>query len=95
MKTSTQLDFKIALLHSVRQWLEAIEVHDPKIARLLCRLSPACCPFERDINFFGHTVFHVPFLCKLNPLYEQVIGLRFRCLSYLVEQCGEDLKLYC
>ncbi len=95
MKSSSEIGFKIDLLYPVRRWLEAIEVHNPKVARLLCKLIPASCPFERDLNFFGHTVFHIPSLCKLNPLYEQVIGLRFRSLSYLAEQCGEELKLYC
>ncbi len=95
MASSTQNKFGIGLLNPVRQWLEAIDVHDPKLARLLCKLIPAYCPFERDIKLFGHTVFHIPPLCKLNPLYEQVVGLRFRCLSYLVDECGEDLTAYC
>ncbi|MBE9017387.1 hypothetical protein IQ272_14835 [Chroococcidiopsidales cyanobacterium LEGE 13417] len=34
-------------------------------------------------------------LCKLNPLYEQVVALRFKALTYLVDECGEDLSLYC
>jgi len=87
----TQFSFGVGLLHWLRQWLEAIEIHDPKVARLLCKLIPAQCPFERNIKLFSHTVFHIPPLCKLNPLYEQVVSLRFRSLSYLADECGEDV----
>nr|WP_322505516.1 Mo-dependent nitrogenase C-terminal domain-containing protein [Chroococcidiopsis cubana] len=27
----------------------------------------------------------------MNPFYEQIIGLRFKCLSYLADKCGEDV----
>jgi hypothetical protein len=61
----------------------------------LCKLIPAQCPFERDVKFFGHTLFHIPPLCKLNPLYEEVVALRFRGLCYLADECGEDVTPYC
>ncbi len=32
---------------------------------------------------------------KLNPLYEQLIGLRFRALTFLADVCGEDITGYC
>ena len=76
------------------QWFDAIEVHDPKVAQLLCKLIPVRCPFEREIKLFDHTLFHIPPLCKLNPFYEQVVGLRFKALSYLADECGEDVALY-
>ncbi|MGK7872906.1 MAG: Mo-dependent nitrogenase C-terminal domain-containing protein [Xenococcaceae cyanobacterium] len=82
------------LLHSVRQWLESIEVHNPKIAKLFCRIIPGRCPFEQEIKLFDRTIFRIPPLCKLNPLYEELVDLRFRCLSYLGDECGEDIKLY-
>lgn len=81
-------------LNLVRQWLEAIEVHNPKVARFLCKMIPAQCPFERNIQLFNH-IFHIPPLCKLNPLYDQVISIRFRSLSYLADECGEDVTRYC
>lgn len=65
-----------------------------KTARLFCKLIPAHCPFERDIKLLGYTI-HIPPLCKLNPCYEQLINLRFRCLSYLIDECGEDITQYC
>ncbi len=78
------------LLEPVREWLDQMQIHDPKIARFLCRMIPAQCPFERDVVLFGRKIVHIPPMCKLNPLYEQLVGLRFRALSYLADQ-GEDL----
>lgn len=87
--------FKLINLQTlVSGWLDAIEVHDPKLAQLFCKLIPARCPFERNIHF-GNTVVHIPPLCKLNPFYEQVVSLRFRCLCYLADECGEDVTFYC
>jgi hypothetical protein len=83
------------LLQPVRQWLDNVEIRDPKVARFISRLIPAQCPFERDVNLFGRTVAHIPPLCKLNPLYDQFVGLRFRSLCFLVDQCGEDIQSYC
>lgn len=82
------------VLQPVRSWLDRTEIHDPKIARFLCKMIPAQCPFERDVKLFGHKVVHIPPLCKLNPLYEQLVGIRFRALSYLADDCGEDVSPY-
>lgn len=78
-----------------RQWLETVEVDDPKIAKLLCLMIPTSCPFEREIKVFEHTLVRIPPLCKLNPFYEQIVALRFKALSYLADECGEDVALYC
>jgi hypothetical protein len=78
----------------LRQSLSAIDINNPKTARLLCKLIPASCPFERDIQFFNHHLFHIPPLCKLNPFYEEVVELRFKSLVYLAERCGEDISAY-
>lgn len=83
------------LLRRVRRWLDALEIDSPKLARLLCKIIPANCPFERDIQLFRRTLFHIPPLCKLNPFYEQFVGLRFRALSFLADECGEDISAYC
>ncbi len=90
---SPKLSFNI--LRSLRQWLNQIEVSNPKLAHRLCKLIPAQCPFERDVKFFGHTLFHIPPLCKLNPVYEEVVVLRFRALCYLADECGEDVTPFC
>jgi hypothetical protein len=81
------------ILYPLRRWCDRIEIENPKTAHLICRLIPCCCPFERDINFFGHT-FHIPPLCKLNPLYNEFVGFRFRALSYLSDVCNEDVTQY-
>ncbi|HEY9708582.1 MAG TPA: Mo-dependent nitrogenase C-terminal domain-containing protein [Oculatellaceae cyanobacterium] len=83
------------LLQPVRQWLDHVEVKSPEIAHRLCQLIPAQCPFERDVKLLGRTLFHIPPMCKLNPLYEEVVGLRFRALCYLADECGEDISAYC
>jgi hypothetical protein len=82
-------------LQLIREWLEGIEIHDPKLAHFLCKTIPAQCPFERDIILFGRKLFHIPPMCKLNPFYEQVVGLRFKALCYLADECGEDVTAYC
>lgn len=82
---------QIDLLYPIRQWLEAIEIDNSQIARLLCKVIPSHCPFERDINLFGRTLFHIPPMCKLNPLYDQLMSLRFRSLTYLTDVCGENV----
>ena len=87
----TQFDF----LRPLRHRLEQLEVRNIKTARRIAKLIPAQCPFERDIKLLGHTVAHIPPLCKLNPLYEQLLVLRFRALCYLADECGEDIRSYC
>ena len=78
----------------LRDWLDELEIHDPRVARFLCRMIPSQCPFERDITLFGRKIVHIPPLCQINPLYEQLVGLRFRALSYLADECGEDISPY-
>jgi Mo-dependent nitrogenase C-terminus len=72
-----------------------IQLNDPQTARLICRLIPANCPFERDVLFRGQKIGHIPALCKLNPLYDQLVELRFRALVFLADECGEDVTSYC
>lgn len=82
-------------LQALREWLDGIEIHHPKLAHCLCKFIPAQCPFERDVIIFGHKLLHIPPMCKLNPLYEQFVGLRFKALCYLADECGEDVTVYC
>ncbi len=82
------------LLQPVRHWLDGMEVHEPRVAKFICKMVPSQCPFERDIKLFGHKIVHIPPMCKLNPLYEQLVALRFRALSYLADDCGEDVSQY-
>ncbi|OUL32868.1 nitrogenase [Nostoc sp. T09] len=86
MKNLTFINHKFDLLHSVRQWLESIEIDNPKLAQFLCKIIPAHCPFERKIKFVNRTIVFIPPLCKLNPFYEQIVSLRFKCLLYLADE---------
>ena len=83
------------IFQALRQRLDQVQVSSPKLAHRLCQLIPAQCPFERDITVFGRTLFHIPPMCKLNPLYDEVVALRFRALCFLADECGEDVTAYC
>ncbi|MEM6452105.1 MAG: Mo-dependent nitrogenase C-terminal domain-containing protein [Cyanobacteria bacterium P01_D01_bin.105] len=81
-------------LKPARDWLDQLAIDDPRLARFVCKMVPSQCPFERDVTLFGHKIVHIPPMCKINPLYEQLVGLRFRALSYLADDCGEDVTPY-
>ena len=83
------------LLHPIRQWLESIEIRNSQMARSLCKVIPARCPFEREIKLLDRTLVRVPPLCKLNPFYDQIVSIRFKSLIYLADECGEDVTRYC
>jgi tellurite resistance protein len=82
------------LLEPVKEWLDHIDIHDSRIANLICKVVPSQCPFEKDIVLFGRKIMHIPAMCEINPLYDQLVGLRFRSLCYLAEK-GEDVSKYC
>ena len=78
----------------VRQWLNNIEVNNCLFARRICELIPAQCPFAREIKLFEKTLVKVPPLCKLNPLYNEILALRFRAICYLADGCKQDIRAY-
>ena len=82
-------------LKFIQQWLENLEIKEQQTARRIVELIPAQCPFAREIRAFNRVVFRIPPLCKLNPCYDQLIGLRFRALCFLADCCGEDITPYC
>ena len=86
---------KLDLLQPLRRMLDRVNVKDRELAHRLCQMIPAQCPFEQDVKVLGRTLFHIPPMCKLNPLYEEVMALRFRALCYLADDCGEDVTPYC
>lgn len=86
--------FHLDLLRPLRQWLSQLHIETPNRAHKVASLIPAQCPFERDVVFFGRVVSHIPPLCKLNPLYNELVELRFRALCYLADECGEDISAY-
>lgn len=93
-KTPFELRLDDVLL-PIRNWIDGIEITNPQQAKELCKLIPSQCPFERDVQLFGRTLFHIPPLCKLNPFYDQLVFLRFRALCFLADECGEDVTAYC
>lgn len=81
--------------HPLRQWLARVSFSDPRRARRLCRLIPAQCPFARTLTWGDRVLVSIPPLCKINPLYEDLMMLRFRAICYLADECGEDVSAYC
>lgn len=73
------------VLQPIRNWIDSRPMKNTTVATLICQLVPAACPFARTIHFLGHSLV-IPPLCKINPFYEQLMGLRFRALVYLEEQ---------
>ncbi|MBV5260853.1 hypothetical protein FLX56_20765 [Synechococcus moorigangaii CMS01] len=92
-RPSTMTAFEV--LKPLRQWLNNLEIDEVNQARLICQLVPAQCPFARDISLAGLIRFRIPPLCKLNPLYEEVVALRFRALCYLAENYPSEVYRYC
>lgn len=83
------------VLQPVKDWLDGWEIQDPKVAHFVCKMIPSQCPFERDVVLFGRKIVHIPAMCQINPLYEQLVGMRFRALCYLADDCKEDISSYC
>lgn len=83
------------LLQLLQQWLDNLEIEEEQTAIRIVKLIPAQCPFQREIKVCGRVILRIPPLCKLNPLYKQLIGLRFRALCFLAESCGKDISPYC
>ncbi len=83
------------LLAPLRHWLNHWNIQTPELAYSLCRLIPTQCPFERDKTRPKRVLFHIPPLCKLNPLYEEIVALRFRALCYLADECQQDVRSLC
>ncbi len=73
-----------SLIRFLKNWLDLIEIQGVRQALWICRLIPCRCPFERDVKLGSRTI-HIPALCRINPVYEQLIGLRMRAASYLAE----------
>ncbi|MEN9231931.1 MAG: Mo-dependent nitrogenase C-terminal domain-containing protein [Thermostichus sp. DG02_5_bins_236] len=94
LKSTARLrDWLQAPLRPFQSSIDNFKIRDPRLAHWVCQWIPAQCPFERDVVLFGRKVMHIPPMCKLNPLYDQVVGLRFRALSFLAER-GEDVTPY-
>lgn len=91
----SKFSFSFDFLSPLRQRLNAIDIRNTAQAHLICQMIPAQCPFEREIRIGSRIRLNIPPLCKLNPLYEEVVSLRFRALCYLAEVCPTDVCRYC
>ena len=71
------------LLRPIRRWINSITVKKTRFAHFVCRLIPCECPCKHDVILFERKLFQLPPLCKLNPLYNELVELRLRALTYL------------
>lgn len=89
---------RLDLLQSVYQWLDGIQIHNPKSAPFLCKVIPAQCPFEHDIKHLVDAMkpakrsFHlrqIPLFYKADPDYGTRVaqGLGIKILS-----CAQPVK---
>lgn len=69
----------------LRHHITQIEFKNPRTAQLVCKLIPPSCPFARTIKLFNRTLLVIPPLCHINPVYEELMELRFRALVFLSE----------
>ncbi len=95
MNATHLIKSKIDIFAPLRKWLDNIEVKNSVIAHRICKSIPSQCPFEREVKFLGRIVLRIPPMCKINPLYNEIISLRFRAICYLADVCGEDVSAYC
>ena len=91
----SQPQVKFDIWKPLRRRLDSIEIQTSETAHFIAKIIPAQCPFERTIKMFGFTIISIPPLCKLNPVYDELVSLRFRSLCFLVDRCGEDISNYC
>lgn len=73
------------ILYPFEQFLDNFAIKDRKTALMVCQLIPGECPFARTLSLPGGRLLRIPPLCKINPLYDSLISLRFRALNWLAE----------
>ena len=93
--TANKQLFANGFLAPIRNGLNNFVIQYPVVAHIICATIPAKCPFAIEVRLFGHTVLRIPPLCKLNPLYNEFVALRFRALCYLADECSKDISSYC
>lgn len=76
---------KLDPLVPVRRWLAALEIPSRSVAELICRWVPNTCSAGYSLRWQGRIWLHLPPLCKLNPLHEELLDLRFRAADFLYE----------
>ncbi len=81
----------VDMLAPFRNLIDQLEFHEgmENLALEVVSRIPARCPFERNVG----NLFRIPPLCKLNPLFEELVSLRFRALVFLEHQ-GENVERF-
>lgn len=80
------------ILAPIQQQISHLEVRDVRLARILCWLIPASCPFARKLQLGDRVLLEIPPLCKLNPFYDLLMELRFKSLVCLESNCIASTK---
>jgi len=82
----------VGLLGAGLQWFDALELHDPKVAQLLCKLIPARCPLREKSSSLTtlYFIFHPCASWTLSTSKWLAYASR---LSYLADECGEDVAI--
>lgn len=71
------------MIQILKKQLNCWTVERSSTARLILSLIPASCPFARTVRLGGWTIARIPPLCKINPLYDELMALRFRALCQI------------
>ncbi len=53
------------------------------LVNFLATVMPDYCPFNREVKIFGRPLFTIPMLCKLNPLFDEIVEEKLRRKGYL------------
>ena len=78
----------------LKQWLDSLDLGDEMIFSFVVQLFPSQCPFERDFIFLvACWSLSFPPMCKIHPLFEQLVALRFRCICH--PYFDEQLRISC
>ena len=83
-------------LKPLRNWLENLNISNPQASAQAVSTDPIPMSLSSAISIYlGARSYIFPPMCKLNPLYEEVVMLRFKAMCYLADECGEDISQYC
>lgn len=70
-----------SLISAFKEALNNFEFTNKDRAERFVKLIPNSCPFAREVKAFGKTIVNIPPLCKINPLYEEIMMLKFRTIE--------------
>ena len=76
-------------LSFLKTQIDRVQINSSAQAQWICKLLPSSCPFERNFTLFGHS-FHSPALCQLNPLFPQLMLLRYKALTYIASNSAQS-----